>query len=495
MGLILGFKLRMLTPKFNKKMKLKKYIILSALMLVMSCDDNFIDLQPISAVSGNQLYRTENDFRDAIIGIYSTMRIQYNSFWHFELPADDVRHQWPTEDIRLRLDNYTFQDNESLFHNTWRNYYQMIYRSNIVLNRIEEVDPSAIQNRDRHIAEAKFLRAFAYFDLVRIFGDVPMITTVLNDEEALQSGRENVDRIYDEIIINDLIEAGNLLPEQYASAEVGRATKGAAKALLGRVYITRGDFLNAEIQLLEVSNMGYTLLEEFNDLFDYSFEHHTEYIFDVEYQDGVLAGSSFTNEFSPANPVVMEHYGVFGGTGNTYTPSDELFELFQLHDLRRDITVLKGITDEEGNYIPISGQVGASSFTAKYMHPLERGGDSPANWKVIRYADVLLMLAEALNENGKIQEAHNYINQVRKRAGLEDFSDLTQNELREMIYLERRLELSFEGHRWFDLVRTKRAYEILHPLGMQQHMTLFPIPLNEIQIMNNPSIFPQNPGY
>ena len=122
-------------------------------------------------------------------------------------------------------------------------------------------------------------------------------------------------------------------------------------------------------------------------------------------------------------------------------------------------------------------------------------GDSKANWKVLRYADVLLMYAEALNENGKTAQALTYLNQVRTRAGLAGFSGLTQADARDKIYLERRLELGMEGHRWFDLVRTGRALSILAPKGMKAHMNIFPIPLGQLQVMNNTEIFPQNPGY
>ena len=121
--------------------------------------------------------------------------------------------------------------------------------------------------------------------------------------------------------------------------------------------------------------------------------------------------------------------------------------------------------------------------------------DSRANWKVIRYADVLLMYAEALNENGKTSEAITYLNMVHKRAGLTEYSNLTQDQTRENIYLERRLELSFEGHRWFDLVRTGRALSVMAPMGMKDYMTVFPLPLSQIQLINDPAIFPQNKGY
>lgn len=477
-------------------MKKIKYILIALMAtLAVACKEDFIEINPISTVSVDALYKTDKDFQDAVIGIYSTLKNQYNGFWHYDLPSDDVKHQWPTEDIRLRLDNFTYQDNEGFFQSSWENYYEIIFRANTLLSKIGEVDESIVINKNRHIGEAKFLRAFAYFDLVRIFGAVPMVTTVISDEEALQMGREDVNRIYEEIIIKDLIEAENSLPLQYSGSDVGRVTKGAATSLLGRVYLTHHDFINAEAKLQEVTTLGYALLDNFSDLFDYTNEHHSEYIFDIEYEEGIQEGSSFTNSFSPNEPAILAYYGVTGGAGNTGTPSDELFELFEPGDLRKEITAKRGVTDDNGNFIPVTGTVGANSFTAKYMTPTERPGDSPANWKVIRYADVLLMYAEALNENGKTDEALIYLNQVRNRAGLDDYLNLTQDEARENIYLERRLELSFEGHRRFDLIRTGRALDVLGPLGMQPYMVLFPIPLTEIQIVNNPTLFPQNPGY
>lgn len=471
-------------------------VVALASVLMMSCSKDFIELRPISTVSVDALYKKDKDFQDAVIGCYSTLQNQYQGFWHYDLPSDDVKHQWPTEDIRLRLDNFTYQDNEGLFLNSWVNYYNIIFRANTVLSKIEEKGVSNIENKERHIAEAKFLRAFAYFDLVRIFGDVPMVTTVITDDEALKTGREKIARIYDEVIIKDLLDAENKLAVKYSGADVGRATKGAAKALLGRVYLTRKDFVNAEAKLKEVTTMGYALLKNYSDLYVYSKnEHHSEYIFDIEYEEGIGEGSNFTNSFSPSEPAILKFYNVNGGAGNSGTPSDGLFLIFDPGDLRKEITVARGFTDQTGKFIPLSGKVGATSFTKKYMTPVAIGNDSPANWKVIRYADVLLMYAEALNENGKTNQAITILNQVRNRAGVNEYSNLTPEATRDKIYLERRLELSLEGHRWFDLVRTGRAYSLMQPSGMKPYMTIFPIPLTQIQVINNPAIFPQNPGY
>jgi hypothetical protein len=264
---------------------------------------------------------------------------------------------------------------------TWRNYYSIIFRANTILSKIENVDVLVVKNKERHIGEAKFLRAFAYFDLVRIFGDVPMVISVITDQEALKLGREKTDRIYDEIIVKDLLDAENNLPVSYSGADVGRATQGAAKALLGRVYLARRDFLNAEAKLQEVTVMEYALLPDFNDLFDYTKdEHHSEYIFDIEYEEGIQEGSNFTNSFSPQDPAVTAFYKVSGGSGNSHTPSDGLFAIFDPADLRKDITVAKGFTDENGNYIESVHKVG--NLTQRRKARKGRTANSLRAWRL-----------------------------------------------------------------------------------------------------------------
>lgn len=473
-------------------------IITLASFLTVSCKKDFIELEPISTVSTDALYKTNNDFRDAVNGIYGVYQTQYQNMWLFgDMRGDDSWDEL-VKGTAAAMDLFTINNDDPVIRSTWRNYYNAIYRANMILSKIAEADVSIVTNKDRHIGEAKFLRALAYFDLVRIYGDVPMVTSPLTTEEAYKIGREQVDKIYDEVIIPDLMEAENKLPIKYSGADVGRATQGAAKALLGKVYLTRKDFAKAEAKLQEVTTLGYALLPNYNDLFDFTKdEHHSEYIFDIEYEEGLSGeGNCFTTNFTPKDPAIVAFYGVTGGQNGNNNPPPSLFELFPPGDLRKDVTAANGHTNKEGVFIrllPTSNDV--QTFTRKYMVRLLANCDSRANWKVIRYADVLLMYAEALNENGKTGEALVYLNQVRNRAGLEAYSGLSQEEARENIYLERRLELSFEGHRWFDLVRTGRALSVMEPQGMKPYMTVFPIPLNQIQLINDPAIFPQNPGY
>lgn len=478
-------------------MKIIFTICILVLIMMGSCKKEFIELTPQSTVVIDVLYKTDKDFQDAVIGCYTPLQAQYQDFWVFgDLRGDDSRHEVLANLSRVSFDNFTLNNDDNLLTSTWRNYYQVVSRTNLILSKIESIDVSIVKTKDRYIAEAKFLRALAYFDLVRIFGDVPMLTTPITVVEAYNLSREKVDKIYDEVIIKDLMVAETNLPTSYTGTDVGRPTKGAAKALLGKVYLTRKDFAKAEAKLKEVTTMGYALLDNYKDLFDYSKnEHHKEYIFDIEYEEGIGEGSNITNAFTPQWTPIADVYGIKGLLGDNNAPPPSLYNLFDPKDPRRDITVLLGgVTDKNGNFVKLPPQ-SQQSFTQKYMTSVPSGGDSKANWKVIRYADVLLMYAEVLNENDKVNEALGYLNQIRSRVKISTYSNLAKDDLREKIYLERRLELSSEGQRWFDLVRTGRAYSVMQSYGMKPYMTVFPIPLTQIQIINNRTIFPQNEGY
>ena len=473
--------------------------IIACIMMMLSCKKNFIEIMPEANVTIDVLYKTDKDFQDAVNGCYNVLQTQYQNFWVFgDLPSDDVEEDIPNHFEHVAFEQFTVNDRTPVLGTTWKNYYSLINRANAVLTNIEKADASVVKNKDRYIGEAKFLRALAYFDLVRIFGDVPMLTTNVTVEEAYKKGREKTDKIYTELIIKDLLEAESKLPPKYNGADIGRATKGAAKAILGRVYLTRKDFVNAETKLKEVTTMGYALLPNFKDLWNYSQnEHHSEYIFDIEFEEGINEGSNFTHAFAPAWSTLTDFYNIKGGQPSSDgAPTPALYASFDTTDVRRNISVLYGIT-VNGVFkpIPTTSIQASKSYSLKYITPVASAGDSRANWKVIRYADVLLMLAEAMNENGKTSEALDYLNQVHKRAGLPEYSNLTQAELREKIYLERRLEFTLEGQRWFDLVRTGRALNTLQSFGMKAHMTIFPIPLTQIQIINNSAILYQNPGY
>jgi hypothetical protein len=476
-------------------------ILLMTSIVISSCDKEFIEILPVSTVTIDVLYKTDKDFADALVGIYTLYDGIYDGNYEYisELCGDDMEHQWATESIAVRLDYFTYNNDEDLVTSYWRNHYQVINRANLLLSKIEKADPAVVTKKDRYIAEAKFLRALAYFNLVRAFGDVPIILTPITFEESYKAARESVDKVYSDVIYKDLIDAESNLPVKYTGSDVGRATQGAAKSILGKAYLTQKDFVNAETKLKEVTTMGYSLLPNFNDLWTYTNEHNSEYIFDIEYESGAGYGSNLTNTHMPQEATLQAFYKIAGGGGSDLCPSDSILslknELFVTGDKRKERSAANGHTNAAGVWVPLPVTGLRRSFTMKYTVAVPSGGDSPANFKVVRYADVLLMLAEALNENNKTTEALTYLNMVRARAGVAQYTGLAKTTARTKIWNERRLELCFEGHRWFDLLRTGQAFEVMGKFGMKSYMTLFPIPLKEIQVVNNKDILWQNPGW
>lgn len=486
--------------------KIISILTLASLLMVSSCKKSFIEILPVSTVTTDVLYKTDKDFLDAVIGTYVALRNQYSNTWQFgDIRGDDAWIQVSNQPSTMGVDLFSINSSDALVRTTWANYYVVIARANNILTKIENADPAIVTNKDRYTGEAKFLRAIAYFDLVRIFGDVQMIIKPQSIDETLKTPRTAVTTIYSEVIVKDLLDAAAKLPLVNTGSEVGRATNGAAKAILGKVYLTIQDFQKAESVLQELTTTPYTyaLLANYNDLFTYTKnEHHSEYIFDIEYEEGLGgAGSIFTNNFMPNVTALLDYYGIKGGFNESMSPTRLFVELWQAGDKRKDVSV-------QGNGYccgswkhPTTGVVTtfssttSHSYTMKYVTAVATGGDSRANWKVIRYADVLLMYAEALNENGKTAQSLPYLNQIRTRAGLTSFTGLTQADARDKIALERRFELCFEGQRWFDLVRTGKALAACSSVGMKDYMTVFPVPLNQLQVMNNTAIFPQNPGY
>ena len=477
-------------------------IVMTLLIAMSSCKKSFIEKDPISAATTDAVYKTDKDFKDAVVGTYQAFKVQYANMWQFgDLRGDDAFIQISNQPSSTGVDVFSINSSDILLRNTWANYYIAINRANMVITKLETADAGLVPNKDIYMGEAKFLRALAYFDMVRIFGDVQLITGLPSVEQIATTPRSPVATVYNDLIIKDLQDAVAKLPLTWGGVDVGRATRGAAKAILGKVYLTVKDFANAENTLRELTAApySYTLLANYNDLFDYSKdEHHREYIFDIEYESGGGdLGSNFTNAFLPNVPALLDYYSIRGGFGESLSPTQKFIALWQAGDKRKDITFQccgswrNPTTGAVVNFIPTTSQ----SFTQKYITAVAILNDSKANWKVVRYADVLLMYAEALNENGKTDLALAPLNQVRVRAGLPAYANLTQTAARDNIALERRFELAFEGHRWFDLVRTGKALTELSAVGMQPYMTVFPVPLSEIKVINNPSVFPQNPGY
>src|SRR5919112_1418979 len=210
---------------------LHNIIFLLTVLAVTSCGKDFIERSPVSSVTIDKLYTTDKDFQDAVIGTYAGLRSTYTNMWQFgDIRGDDAFIFVSNQPTTVNIDNFSINSTDGMLNTTWADNYIVINRANNILTKIESADPAVIKNKDRYIGEAKFLRGLAYFNLVRIFGDVQMITNLPTVEETLKTPRTPAATIYDEVIIKDLIDAGAKLPLTNTGTEVGRATKGAARA-------------------------------------------------------------------------------------------------------------------------------------------------------------------------------------------------------------------------------------------------------------------------
>ncbi len=499
-----------------------KILIIVSLIILSSCSD-FLEVAPEAVVPASNFYKSKTDFEQAVIGAYAPLQTIYEQHWLFtELRSDNTyfvydasnRGTKPREDLAT----FTVETNNAVLRNNWLNNYLIIARANEVISRIDDVNFEQAA-KDNLKGQSFFLRALAYFDLVKNFGKVPLFVETAGSYEEAFKTRSSVDEIYSQII-SDANAASTLLPAKGSQGQ-GKATSGAAYTLLADVYLTLERWVDAEAALGSVLTMGYNLLPEYAAIFDPSNEGNNEIIFQVEYMTGGSQPlfSTFPYSFLPelGDPSVITGVGPASrnGDGGFNIPTPELLDAYE--DKTNDERFAASIAFYSGPS-PLQGWVNYDNlpYTNKYQHAHSIPYQTAQNWIVYRYAEVLLMLAESLNEQGKSGEAIPYINQVRQRAGLNDVASTNQSELRDIIMQERRIELAFENKRWHDLVRKGKAVDVMNAFGAnvkanpeQYYYTpgngpfpdaftvteddlIYPIPVTEIVIYPD---LGQNPGY
>jgi tetratricopeptide (TPR) repeat protein len=467
-------------------------LLLAMLLPVLPGCKDFLELKPISQGSVSNFYKTPNDFNTAVLGAYSTLQTRgmYNSMWLFaDERSDDTEQEEYAGILQVEgdFDRFSLITTNSYLGDNWNHHYQCINRSNAIISRIGSVNFTSEATKNQYLGEALFLRGLAYFNLVRIYGDVPLVTKEISPEEAYAIKRTPADEVYT-TIVSDLTQAGGLLPDSYSGSNVGRATSGAAKSLLGKVYLTRKQYSEAARVLKEVIDGGqYALLPSYADVFRVENANHKESIFEVQYKANSQGrGSPFATLFTPRTGNAGILLTGQGATQGYNRPSPDMISAYPAGDLRKDASLAPNWTD--------GARVNNDPYIKKYLSRQSAVSDGDANWFVLRYADVLLMYAEALNELGRTSEASPYLNQIRRRAGLSPLDGLGQAQMRLALEQERRVELAFEGHRWFDLLRTGRAIEVMNSKGFNitSRDLLYPIPQSQIDI--NPELR-QNDGY
>ncbi len=482
------------------KTLLKYALLLAGCTGLISCN-NFLDLSPVSQVPVRDFYRTGEDIKIALESAYAALASdgQYNSqFYLAEVPSDNTT---ATGTSTLNFDNFTVDPLNAVIERTWTATYQGIARCNAVLDRIDPI-PMDATLKEQYKGEARFLRALQYFNLVRFFGDVPLVLhEVTNQQEAFASGREPAAAVY-EAIIADLLAAEASLPTFYtASTDIGRATKGAAMTLLGKVYLTRKQYEAAAQKLKEVIDLNtYILLPNYASNFGPSNKNNRESIFEIQYRTGGFdLGSPFASLFGRRGDFIVV-FGVLAGNDQN-VPTQEFLNTYERDQAGRIID-RRFTASMDSQYVDTKGNIVRQTFVKKYLFPQALAFDGDSNWPVLRYADVLLMYAEALNEaGGPTADAFQAINAVRTRAGLAPLAGLNYAGLKLAIEKERRIELAFENHRWFDLVRWGKAVAVMNAhfrainsrSVMQPHQVLLPVPQSQIDV--NPSRMCQNPGY
>jgi len=478
-----------------------KHKILTAIITLASAFSScnkIVDLSSPTMLPPDKFYNTESDIKNAVTGIYGLLRTNYSTYFQMgEMPSDNVETHFESEGSLGFWDKLTWTAHTTNFENIWINFYNTIGQCNLVLSKLDRVTFSSAKKKAQYASELKFIRALIYFELVHFFGEIPLVLDlVANDQQAFALTRKPTKEVYAQIE-KDLTEAEKGLPAVHtAAADAGRATLTAAKALLGKVYLYQEKYEEAEAKLSEAEkDPNYGLMPNPGDAFSILNEHNREVIFAVQYSRvlvGVGEGSSFAAWFLPEGSRLTT---VSNSSANLGTI--DLYRLFKAGDRRKDLI---GIWAKENTRD--STDIYFYFYTKKFADNPPSSSDGENNWIVIRYADVLLLYAEALNEQGKTPEAIAQANKVRLRAGAAPLAlTLKKEEVRSSIKNERRLELCFEGHRWPDLVRWgdyltvmkafKEKYGVKAMLP-NDYDKLFPIPNRERII--NPALT-QNIGY
>ncbi|CAG5000018.1 SusD-like protein P25 [Dyadobacter sp. CECT 9275] len=480
---------------------MKIYKVVPLMAILFSACESQLDLSPVTNLTNATYYKTADDAKAALGACYAVIS---NPDPNLDITTTDDAIPFLTGAAdRPLLWRYDLTPSNSLI-SSYASSYSGINRSNIVIDRLPGITMDE-ELKKRYIAEARFLRALHYFTLVQYYGDVPIVTKETSSLDGLEIERSPAAKVYD-LIESDLKEAEAVLPKTYPASESGRATQGAAKGILARLYLYRAGttqsspfWAQAATKAKEVMDLGvYDLHANFADAFALTARGGKENIFEVQYLTDVRGhslGRGFGVRSAPIYP---------GGGAGIARPTASLFNLYTEADKRKAVTF---ITSYVYNNVTTTLSITdpdftkAISFQKLWDKSAKTNGGEGTSRPVLRYADVLLMYAEALNEtnNGPNAEAYTALNKVRIRAGLTPLAGLTYESFKEAVWLERRLELTFENNRRFDLIRTGRLIQAVKAENsfnrnalIQPYHVLLPIPQNDMDV--NPKLV-QNPGY
>jgi len=448
---------------------MKNKILISVVFLIVlgSCKKDFLNLASPTSLSTPVYFKTQADFESAINGAYAPSRGLYNGnngAWAMgELRSDNTTYKYNPNDrgtIQAEyVKDFTDQNTNPVPQSKYVIDYTIIARANQVLAPIDAVSFDATEKNNIK-GQAYFLRAFAYFDLVQYFGSVPLHLTPVTTLSGTALPLSSIADVYAQII-SDAKQAATLLPNKSVQTP-GRVTSGSATTLLGNVYIVLKQWANAETTLKSIT--GYSLMANYADVYDPAQKNNKESIFEIQFKQGTEGfASNFFYTFLVRPISGTEVTAVTGIPENSLTtegyniPTPDIIAAYEPGDTRLAASI---------GYITASGV--SYPYIKKYAHTHTLTNNTDDDWPVYRYAEVLLFIAEALNEQNKTSEALTFLNQVRTRAALPNSTASSQSDVRNAIMNERRIELAFENKRWLDLVRTGTAQTVMSAYGARE---------------------------
>lgn len=497
-------------------------VIILSFGILAGCSKDFLERRPKTTLDETLFYKSEADFILLANSCYLPLREYAKDSWWIlaEEPSDNAGFQYSlTESVGIRsggvADMWLAAQGDPEYQNFWNQSYAGITSCNNLLSRIDNPDItwSKSSYKERCYGEALFLRALYYFNLVRTYGGVPIVLKFITSSEAVAIKRSTEAEVYN-LIVDDLKLAVSHLSMASDVKENGRVNESAANSLLGKVYLTLHQYAEAETLLKAVINSGnYALLPNYADVFNPAKKDFKETVFAVQYSEvNEVVSNRFIFRFAPHTSLgYVTHRPNIGIATGTFTggwnqPTDDLINAFEPGDMRKAVSIGYWTGPDW------DGIVRAIPYCTKFKPPISAASNVCGdNFPVIRYSDVLLMYAEALNEQGRTSEALPYVQQVRNRVGLTDpLTGYDKQTLEALIAKERQVEFCFENQRFYDLKRTGKAIEIMTAHGarekttkpwinayfpkafdIQSYKLLAPIPVNEININK----LEQNPGY
>lgn len=468
-------------------MKKLSYIILAAFAFTaVGCSD-FLDLSPKSDANENDFYKKKADIETAMNSVYNTLYDVWGPeglpSLYGELMSDNVYNTNTAGNVAdyNALDTHqNMTTTNTLVEGWWETYYQSIFKINTVISKC-----ATLEGTEQYVAEAKFMRALYYFDMVRAWGDVPLITKPVSVSESYSYARAPKEEVYAQII-QDLKDAAAVLPAKASERFKGAATSDAANVMLGKVYLTLGNKAEAKTYLLK-EYQHFSLEDNYANLWDLSHKNGKESIFEIQYAETTSSSQPYSKYWAMFTPLDNRIVTAWGAGMNQV--SDDLWNAYESNDPRRDISIADGYNDSKGNHIATRYCIKWRDTEAKVdaLRELARN-----DFMILRYADVLLMLTEATDDP-------QYLNEVRHRVGLPGYGEAgypsQYNTITLALQHEYQVELGMEFQRWFILQRLGTAANVMKSCAKHVDNPIYLLPIPQKVVDQNPSVIKQNDRY